>query len=313
MTEEQEALDPNTPPARLAALMETHLAAVLKNPGWPLVLLAEPDFWRRLSGRALLHAAQAPRCPEALATWMVGHVTEPLVLGRVAANRALSAATRRAALLQVPRPLEEDEVDAHADLLTESEASLLRRCAHLVKAADLELEDFEALEQLGLRGKFIALNDFWTPSEVVARLEPLFPREAAFHPNLPLARLEALLQSPDLDVRRQAAINPALARAPGGLLARVAMDPVTRPEVAQFSTLTPEWFEDFLKDPDAQLRVRLASNVDLPDDVQLRLAADPAREVRAALLRNLNVTPDARRLALRTNRQATARRRAGSP
>jgi hypothetical protein len=304
-----EALDPATPPERLAALLEAHLELVLANPGWPLLLLAEPDFWQRLPGPVLLGLARSPSCPEALADWVLTHVTDTAVLDRLAANRALPDAVRRRALLSVPSPLDEDGLVAMAGLLTVSEARLLQRCIEPAPEVPLSPADFERLEALGRRGQALALSKPGCPSDVVERLAAAFPLLAASHPQLPLRRLEVLLRSPDVDLRCEAARNPSL---PPSLLPLAAADPLTRAEVAAWAKLTDEWVETFLRDPDEKLRERLATNDSLPVTAQRTLALDQSREVREALLYNSSVEADVRQLAQRTNRQETARTRAGS-
>ena len=103
--EAAEARDPATPGARLAALTQRHLEAVLQNPATQLVLLENPDWWDDLPRPVLDQIARSPTCPPAFLAW-VNRATFGFERAEVALNPVLPLALRREAFLGVSSGLD---------------------------------------------------------------------------------------------------------------------------------------------------------------------------------------------------------------
>jgi hypothetical protein len=301
--ERAEAVDPATPPERLAELMEFHADAVLQNPSLSLLLMERPDFWSSVSHNARNDLARSDACPLSFASWLLHANTPDTSLTYLLWNRAVPMAMRRAAYLKrSTRDLLQfwtDERPILAEVLSPTELSLLERGGGLSDpdAPPMTEDEFEHLAALCDLGLELAMNHPCCPGAVLDRLSETGAVPAAVvlsHPNCDPERLALALASPDVTLRRHAALNPTLSAAQ---FEQAAQDPAVRADMAMNRALPPEWVEVFLHDPNPLVRMRLADNRSLSPESQKVLATDPYAPTRSHLLQNPSVTAEARALA----------------
>jgi hypothetical protein len=324
--ERAEARDPATPPERLAALLESCTEEVLANPGLPLLLVSEPDFWARVDLESLVAAAESRACPLSLAFWLTRQEHRfHRALECVFQNRALPGEVRRAAMLNWPSTAMTAEVWDHyfaclADFLSPAEVSLLRRGATETVPSKLSPEEFRQLAALGKCGRELAIQHDDCPAELLASFLEQGFRDALRHANLPRHLLAQALSDADVEVREWAVRNPALTAED---YRKAVTDPGLRRIIGDIEGMPVDCYAALLDVPDRDLQERLAMNPSLPatcvaamiargdvdqlvrlayghpaltPEAQLALATHPAPHVRKYLSDNPALTDEVRRI-----------------
>jgi hypothetical protein len=220
-----EALDPQTPAPRLAALMGTHLADVLRNPALPLLLVEQPDFWSLLPLGVRLKVARSERCPPEFVAWSLRQPAPDAV--DLMCNRALPAASRRAAYARLPfgeiTPDLADHLLEHTtfDFLSTNEQALVRWA---LEGPAVDAAACSRLVRLDGLGAWLALRQAACPSEALEWLlehgDGDAATEALGHPNLSPELIASALETPEPAVRCAVAVNPSLTPAQRDQLAR---------------------------------------------------------------------------------------------
>jgi hypothetical protein len=257
------AANPSTPPPVLGALIVEFREVVLSNAVWPLLLLEDPSFFRRLPDATLAALARSPSCPEGVVAWALQPPrkawTAPLIV-----NAAVAIAVRQRIFcsLVLERTsrwdIQEPSVEQVRDALGEEFVSLLERggfgwwgmsrqpCDPALDAGALG-----ALSRVGRLGAALALS----------------------HPNAPAALLASAAASSSPLARRWAGENP---RCPPGSLSILATDAdvAVRRAVASNASSSPEVLVSLAASADGATRDRLAANPATPPEVLMQLARD---------------------------------------
>jgi hypothetical protein len=299
--ERLEALDPSTPPARLAALLERHLDAVLDNPAWPLLTLEHATFWAELTSYGEFLLLSSPQCPPAFARWVL-HASRRLYSNAtyILTNPVLPTALRREAFFL--RPAHHDTLNGEAqrralpEVLTEDELELLLRGGLDGPREALTPEEFDQLAATGATGLQLALGHPRCPSPLLERLfdtgEPQAMEQAVRHPNLAPERLSRFLTSPHAGTRWYATMNPSL---PLAQLEALYADPWRHEPLAENPSIPAAWMEAFARSPKQSLRQAVATNPALVPEAQQLLVADSWRALRDRLRENPALTAEVRR------------------
>jgi hypothetical protein len=287
-SDDAEARDPSTPPARLAALLATHTDAVLQNPALPLLVTEDPDFWAGLTDVARSKVAASTLCPPSFAQWELRRPDAPApALGELAMNPALALDLRRKCFLH---QLDASPIPARADFLGASELRLLRAG---VDAASLSGEDVTQLTALGRAGELLALrHPDCPPSLLVAYLavDPGANDWVLSRAPCPAALVAAALASTEPGAGFWAAQNPRLTAAQ----CQLAYDAGHGVSLGQNRGLSAEWAERLVRSEDLYERDSVASNPVLTPEQQLVLADDDDPGVRDELRSNPSLTVEAR-------------------
>ena len=311
--EEAEARDLTTHPVRLAELIWKHLEAVLANPGFALLLVEQPDFWKQLKPHVMSDIARSPSCPDAFVDWMLSQNWQlSALVAALVSNPAISQERRRQALLQAVPPLSSTQREFRRldQLLSPAELSLMER-GGLVQSHGpshwdtLTPDEFETLSSLGVMGVCLVVSHPGCPAALAERLSehshPFVYGPALAHPGISPDLLATNLSSPTPSRRRAAAENPAMTHTQ---FQSAASDARMRSGLARNPHLPRELIAQWLQDPDQSVRVGLAQNVNLPAEAQLVLAADEETFVLETLDQNPSLTAEARaRLAQRKSEQ----------
>jgi hypothetical protein len=310
VNEQAEALDPNTPPARLLALLETHAEDVLRNPGFELLLLEQPDVWDELSGMVRQQVLKHPLCPSQLVTWVLREpFPDPWALVRISQNETVPVALRREAFLRLPEfagsLVENAETLATAkiplaEFLPAEELALFRR-GGVDGPVDPTMtgDEVVALASLGWTGQQLASRHPSCPAPVLEEMLHISEdrgvwRNVLSNPGLPAGRMKRFLESANEFDRQMAAANPAMSEAQFRVAAE---DPKTRWAVCSNPALPVEWQAKLGRDENSDIRRNLAESPAITSETQLLLAGDTDPAVRKALLGNPRATPEARRIA----------------
>jgi hypothetical protein len=172
----RDARDPNAPPERLQALLDSPFwEEVLRNPVLPLLLLDQPDFLRTVSPRTNAWMASSRHCAPAVALWLLGRDDD--YLQELVENKHLPWAIRREAFHHLgdfnfnptfTRP-------RLKGVVTEEERRLLVRASGNFKGGNppepLTDGEIEQLATLGCSGLRLAVLTPRCPGKLLERLQ----------------------------------------------------------------------------------------------------------------------------------------------
>lgn len=334
---------PNASLAALLALVERHPDAVVANPAWAMMRLAEPGLYERLSRQGAQAIAGSESCPADFLRWAFEHRWpdhEKWLFEAVLGNRALDPQVRLRALFHFPqyallssdhRPLFEDLEEAR-DLY----ARMFERAPKGTPRWRPDVETLQRLIELGPLGARWVAAHTETPGDLLATLGDHWDRwirlEVARHKHTPPEILARLAGDPDLDVQREACTHTntpisvlgehldagtltlnmsgllAQAEVPAEILLRiVALNDVSLTACALHHHSVPvAALRSWAESGERSARQAVAANRSTPSDVLERLASDENKWVREEVACNPN-TPARVRLNIAKTAQASMR------
>jgi hypothetical protein len=302
--------NPNTPVVKLLLFAEKYPRAFQENPLLPLLLLEDPNFFKRMNNAVLLALMGEALPYQPLAEYAATH-----------AHRGI----RQLAAEKVTNP------ELAKNLLTDSERDvansamsnkhlpdhLFQRFEKLRLGQEIDESELMLLACLGLWPRVLVVSAQKTPLSVVALLLKRFHPEvciaALSRPEIPSSLIEEIFQH----YRHSAANTPrkgdvftAVAKHPNCLssqlswLARSAYGYSVQEAVAVHPALSVEGMLVVAASTHSQSRHKLANRADLPLIVQEALSEDNEVHVRAELVKNYPALLNERarwRQALSTN------------
>lgn len=299
---------PVTTPEGLRRLAAKDPAAALANPGLPLVLLAQPDWFARLPEPLLLSllSVAEPANPVLLAAAMAH--ARPAVRAAAAGHPALRP-DHLTALLRDPDPAVREAAYQHpgaslppAEVPAASRATLQSGLPTRAEAFEPMWDVRRLVSQPGgwplagiawvLAVPYQPINEGNILKPLVARLaaDPAFRAAAEAAVLAPAATGAPVAAAPPL-LRAALAAQPAAA-AP--LLAALATDdqPAVREAVARNPGAPPDLLAQLAADVTAAVRTAVAANPATPPAALHQLAADAELHPRIAVARNPSTPPD---------------------